>query len=172
MAALVPVLVGEGQRARGGLVLDLDAVDRDGVARRRVGGELGERLVGSLGRVVEERGFQLIVLLRLSPIVPYGLLNYALGLTRVSTRSYFLAGALGMLPGTLLYVYLGAAVTNVGALMAGRSAFPTIAAPWLDALYWGGLVATVAMVVWVSWVSHAAVRDALASAKRGDPASP
>ena len=48
-----------------------------------------------------------MALLRLSPVVPFNVLNYAFGVTRVSLRDYVLASWIGMMPGTLMYVYLG-----------------------------------------------------------------
>ena len=51
---------------------------------------------------VGKGGFKIVLLLRLSPIFPFTLLNYALGLTRVRLRDYVLASFIGMLPGTVL----------------------------------------------------------------------
>jgi hypothetical protein len=59
-----------------------------------------------------------VFLLRLSPVFPFSLLNYALGLTSVRFGDY-LAASVGMLPGTLLYVYSGKAVGDVAALAGG-----------------------------------------------------
>ncbi|KAF8060581.1 TVP38/TMEM64 family protein [Scenedesmus sp. PABB004] len=58
-------------------------------------------------RVSTRDGAQLVALLRLSPLVPFGLLNYALGITGVSFPAYAAASWAGMLPGTFAYVYLG-----------------------------------------------------------------
>ena len=52
-------------------------------------------------------GWKIVALLRLSPVVPFNLLNYAFGVTRVRLRDYVLASWAGMLPGMVLYVYLG-----------------------------------------------------------------
>ena len=60
-------------------------------------------------------------LLRLSPAFPFTLLNYALGLTRVRFADYAARG-LGMLPGTLLYVYLGKVAGDVASASAGGAA--------------------------------------------------
>ena len=45
--------------------------------------------------------------MRLVPLVPFNLLNYALGLTRISLRAYILASAVCMLPGAVAYTWLG-----------------------------------------------------------------
>lgn len=62
----------------------------------------------ALDRAVAEGGWKVVGLTRLSPIFPFTLLNYAFGLTKVSLREYVVASWLGMIPGTVLYVYLGA----------------------------------------------------------------
>lgn len=49
----------------------------------------------------------MVFLLRLSPLVPFNLLNYALGLTAVPLLPYIASSWAGMLPGTFAYVYLG-----------------------------------------------------------------
>jgi uncharacterized membrane protein YdjX (TVP38/TMEM64 family) len=66
----------------------------------------GNERFASIDRAVGQQGRKIVFLLRLSPVFPFNLLNYALGLTQVRFADYVIA-ALGMLPGTLLYVYLG-----------------------------------------------------------------
>ena len=73
----------------------------------------------AIDRAVEKQGLRIVTLLRLSPAFPFILLNYALGLTRVRLRDYAI-GCLGMIPGTLLYVYYGRVIGSVAALAAGR----------------------------------------------------
>ena len=74
----------------------------------------------AIDRAVAEDGRRIVFLLRLSPVFPFSLLNYALGLTRVSFGDFAFA-CLGMLPGTLLYVYLGSLVGDLAALAGGAS---------------------------------------------------
>jgi uncharacterized membrane protein YdjX (TVP38/TMEM64 family) len=71
----------------------------------------------ALDRAVAGQGFKIVLLTRLSPVFPYTLLNYAFSLTRVSFRDYFLATWLGMIPGTVMYVYLGQAAKSLGMLV-------------------------------------------------------
>lgn len=77
---------------------------REWVARRL---EAHPRLA-AIDQAVAEAGWRIVGLTRLSPVFPYTLLNYAFGLTRVKLGHYVLASWIGMLPGTVLYVYLGA----------------------------------------------------------------
>jgi uncharacterized membrane protein YdjX (TVP38/TMEM64 family) len=95
------------------------------------------RIDHGLGR----RGLALVFLLRLSPFVPYNLLNYALGLTGVRFRDYLL-GSVGMVPGALVYAYVGNLAGDVAAAAAGRGA--TDGAPILVLI--PGLMVTLAAV--------------------------
>ncbi len=101
----------------------------------------------AIDRAIGASGLRLVLLLRLSPVVPFNLLNYALGITQVRFRDYALGGALGMIPGTILYVYLGCSVQNLGQLIAGGR--PSGGAAQA-ALFWAGLIATLLSVVLVT----------------------
>jgi len=80
----------------------------------------GHDKFASVDRAVGHQGLKIAVLLRLSPLFPFNLLNYALGLTRISLRDYVVAH-LGMLPGTLLYVYYGRLAGAVAEVASGVS---------------------------------------------------
>jgi len=69
---------------------------------------------------VRQRGFWIVFLSRLSPLLPFNLLNYAFGITQVSLRDYVLGSWLGMLPGTLLFLSLGTALGNLADVWAER----------------------------------------------------
>ena len=58
---------------------------------------------------MSSQGARLVLLLRLSPLFPFNILNYALGLTGISFWEYVGASWAGMLPGTFAYVFLGGA---------------------------------------------------------------
>lgn len=110
----------------------------------------------ALDRAVGDAGLRLVFLVRLSPAFPFGLTNYALGLTRVRFRDYLLA-SVGMLPGTLLYVYSGKVAGDVATVAAG-------AAPPRGAAYWTvltlGLVATGVVTVLVTRLARRALATA------------
>ena len=72
----------------------------------------------AIDSAVAKQGLKIVFLLRLSPIFPFNLLNYALGLTRVSFRDYVIA-SIGMLPGSFLYVYYGKAIGSLAAVAGG-----------------------------------------------------
>lgn len=114
---------------------------RDWIAQRAA----GMRRFDAVDQAVGREGFKIVLLLRLSPLFPFTLMNYALGLTRVRLRDYVLASWIGMLPGTVLYVYLGSLLTSATELASGA---PTKDSTATQTLYWGGLVAT-GLVVWL-----------------------
>jgi uncharacterized membrane protein YdjX (TVP38/TMEM64 family) len=102
----------------------------------------------ALDKAIAEDGWKIVGLTRLSPVFPFVLLNYAFGLTRVSLRDYVLASWIGMMPGTLMYVYLGSLAQVIGQ----RERPP---AEW--ALYGIGLVATIAVTVLVTRLAKRAL---------------
>jgi pyruvate/2-oxoglutarate dehydrogenase complex dihydrolipoamide dehydrogenase (E3) component/uncharacterized membrane protein YdjX (TVP38/TMEM64 family) len=109
----------------------------------------------SLDRAIGEQGFKMVLLTRLSPVFPFVLLNYFLGLTAVRTGSYVLANLLGMLPATFLFVYIGAAARDALAGELGGSV-----GAFQQALKYAGLLATVAVVVIVTRIARQALREA------------
>ncbi len=125
-------------------------VARDWVARRIEGNTTVEAIDEAVGR----EGGKIVGLTRLSPVVPFNLLNYALVLTGVSLRAFVLASWIGMLPGTLLYVYLGSVAGDLASF--GSAARARTPAEW--ALYAVGLLATVAVSVYVTRLARSALR--------------
>ena len=79
----------------------------------------GNARFGAIDEAVGREGFKIVLLTRLSPIFPFNLLNYAYGVTRVSFRNYALASWIGMLPGTVMYVYIGSTFRSIADLGAG-----------------------------------------------------
>jgi uncharacterized membrane protein YdjX (TVP38/TMEM64 family) len=117
------------------------------IARDRVTRWLArDRRAAAVADAVAGEGLKIVLLLRLSPVVPYNLLNYALGASRVRYRD-FLAGSIGMLPGTVLYTYYGKVIGDVSALAAG-TAPPR--GPEYYVLTAVGLAATVAATVLIT----------------------
>ena len=66
----------------------------------------------AIDKAVAKEGFKIVFLTRLSPLFPFNLLNYAFGITQVSLKDYVL-GSVGMIPGTILYVYIGSLIGSV-----------------------------------------------------------
>ncbi len=116
----------------------------------------GNERFASIDRAVGEQGRKIVFLLRLSPVFPFNLLNYALGLTQVRFADYVIA-AFGMLPGTLLYVYLGTVGGEAAAAAAGAGMERSTAETALLVL---GLVATVVVTTLVTRIARRALADA------------
>lgn len=116
----------------------------------------GNARFAAIDRAVSEQGRKIVLLLRLSPLFPFNLLNYALGLTNVRFRDYLIA-SVGMLPGTLLYVYYGKLAGDV-AMLAGGAAVEKDAAYYAVLIL--GLVATILVTTVVTRTARRALREA------------
>jgi uncharacterized membrane protein YdjX (TVP38/TMEM64 family) len=79
------------------------------MARYINSGVLDLRRLGPIVGQVERGGWRAVAVLRLIPIMPHSIANYALGLTRLSLGDYAFGSLLGQLPMTVAYVDLGAA---------------------------------------------------------------
>jgi uncharacterized membrane protein YdjX (TVP38/TMEM64 family) len=99
------------------------------------------------------QGWKIVLLARLSPVFPFNLLNYAFGLTGVRFRDYLLASWIGMLPGTILYVYLGSTTRQLADVLVGR--VEKNAAQ--QALFYVGLAATLAVTIYVTRLARRAL---------------
>ena len=123
----------------------------------------GSAKFSAVDRAVAKEGWRVVALMRLSPIFPYGLLNYGFGITGVRFWPYVLSSWIAMVPGTLLYVYIG----TLGRSLAGvreRGA-------WEWALYCAGLLATLVVVVLVTRAARRAMQVILrdSEATKGGP---
>lgn len=110
----------------------------------------------AIDKAVAQEGFKIVLLTRLSPVLPFNLLNYAFGVTQVSLRDYIL-GSLGMIPGTVMYVYLGSLVGDLAMLgKPDRSSSPEI-----QIIQWVirgvGLMATVAVTIYLARLAKKAL---------------
>jgi uncharacterized membrane protein YdjX (TVP38/TMEM64 family) len=110
----------------------------------------------ALDRAVSENGFKIVGLTRLSPAFPYNMLNYMFGLTEIHFGKYALATWIGMMPGTLLHVYIGSAAKDLADLLNGH----VETSPATTALFFVGLVATIAVTVVVTHAARKALREA------------
>ncbi len=116
----------------------------------------------AIDRAIAEQGRKVVFLLRLSPVIPFNVLNYALGLTQVRVLDFVIA-SVGMIPGTLLYVYAGKlAGVVVGA--AGTTAAPRGAGFY--AVLGLGLVATAAVTVLITRTAKRALATATRDGER------
>jgi uncharacterized membrane protein YdjX (TVP38/TMEM64 family) len=118
---------------------------RDWVAKKME----GNAAFIAIDQAVAGQGWKMVLLTRLSLVFPFGLVNYTFSLTRVSLRDFVLASWIGMMPGTVLYVYLGS-LARAG--VADRKRTPS---EW--ALYAVGLLATVAVAAIATRIARRAL---------------
>ena len=134
-------------------------------AREWVAGKLSAMpRFSALDRAVGARGAAVVLLTRLSPAFPFTLLNYALGLTQVPLKTYVLVSWLGMMPGTLLYVYLGSIAQNLTAVFSGELA----ESPVGNTLLYLGLAATLALTVLITRFASGALDQHLDPSNAAD----
>lgn len=107
----------------------------------------------AIDTAVAKEGWQIVGLTRLSPVFPYVFLNYAFGITQVSLKDYFFASWIGMMPGTIMYVYIGSLAKDLATLGAGNR--ETTAIQWVIRVV--GFIATVAVTVYVTKVAKKAL---------------
>ncbi len=101
-------------------------------------------------RAVAMQGFKMVLLSRLSPAFPFTLLNYLLGLTAIRPGAYVIANLLGMLPGAILYIYIGAGARDA---LYGLEDYQR-------AIKYVGLIATLTLVVLLTLMARKALRQA------------
>jgi len=83
--------------------------------RERVRGLIRRRpALNATLEAVGDGGWRLMTLMRLSPFVPFNAQNYVFGVTDVRTSAYLVSTVIGMLPGTVVCVYLGVIGRHAG----------------------------------------------------------
>lgn len=125
-------------------------IARDWVAKKIEGNEKFK----AIDEAVAEEGWKIVGLTRLSPAFPFSLLNYAYGLTKVSLPQYVIASWIGMMPGTVLYVYLGS-LGRLGVESDSASTAQT-------AMKLVGLVATLVVTIYVTKIAKRALKEKVA----------
>ncbi len=113
----------------------------------------GNEKFAAIDHAVTKDGWKIVGLTRLSPVFPFTLLNYAFALTKVSLKEYVLASWIGMIPGTILYVYIGSAGKAV-VESEGKST-----GQWL--LFGIGLAATLVVTIMITRNAKRALQEKL-----------
>lgn len=130
------------------------------LARDWIGKKIaGNDIFKAIDDAVAAEGWKIVGLTRLSPIFPFNLLNYAFGLTQVKLKHYFLASWIGMLPGTVMYVYIGSLAGDLATLGSGERTRST--GEWI--LYGVGLAATIVVTIFVTRIARKALNTRITS---------
>ncbi|MFQ3617042.1 MAG: TVP38/TMEM64 family protein [Cyanobacteriota bacterium] len=119
----------------------------------------------AMDAAIAQEGLKIVFLARLSPVFPFNLLNYVFGITCVSLKDYVI-GSLGMIPGTVLYVYFGSLVGDVAALHMPLDMPETVSFP-VQMLHWAvkllGLLATIGVTVQITRIARRSLSQSLDS---------
>ena len=122
-------------------------------------------LFQALNKAIEANSFKIVALSRLSPVLPYNILNYVFGISRVRLSTFALATWLGMLPVTAMHVYLGTAIKNAADLWRGR----VHATPATHATLVVGILATALVTVVLTRAARRALAGQLGSSREQKP---
>lgn len=125
---------------------------RDWIAKKIEG---NQRFI-TIDNSVADEGWRIVGLTRLSPVFSFNLLNYAYGLTRVSLKEYVLASWIGMMPGTVMYVYIGSLAGDLASIGAETAEAPS-GAQWTINIV--AFLATVLVTVYVTKIAKKALSE-------------
>ncbi len=115
----------------------------------------------AVDNAIAREGLKIVILTRLSPVFPFNLLNYALGVTQVSLKDY-LVGFIGMLPGTVMYVYIGSLAGSLAMIGSPSTTNPqTQMIQWIIRIV--GLIATIAVTVYITRIARKALDESVAN---------
>ena len=98
----------------------------------------------AIDRAIQSRGLLIIILLRLSPVIPFNVLNLGLGVTNVPLRTVALGTAIGIIPGTSLFVYLGSVAGDLSTALTTEKGSET----WVLALV--GVLASIGVLTLIT----------------------
>jgi uncharacterized membrane protein YdjX (TVP38/TMEM64 family) len=123
----------------------------------------GNAKFAAIDKAVATEGLKIVLLTRLSPIFPFNLLNYAFGITGVSLKDYVI-GSVGMIPGTIMYVYIGSLASNLALIGTdAQPSNPTV--QWAIRIL--GFVATVAVTIYVTRLARQALNKEVLEEQKG-----
>jgi uncharacterized membrane protein YdjX (TVP38/TMEM64 family) len=112
------------------------------------------RVLTAIDKAMDTKAFVTVLLLRFSPLIPFNAFNYLMGATSVGTYPYVLGSLLGMLPGTISFVFVGAAIASAARTASGGGNIEGSCTPDNTAqvvLLVVGIGMTVVVVVLISW---------------------
>lgn len=110
---------------------------------------------------VAKEGWKIVLLTRLCPLFPFNLINYVFGVTQVSLKDYVL-GSFGIIPGTVMYVYIGTIAGNLAMTNMPEQALTPEAKTYQLIMQGIGLIATVAVTIYITKVAQKALSQSMA----------
>ena len=113
-------------------------------------------IVGALDKAMETEGLKFTFLLRLCPLVPYNAFNYMMGITGVKFWDYAIGG-FGMIPGTVVYVFIGTTVSNIADAATGNYEQSTLSLVFIIV----GTILALLAIIYISCVVKKYLNDTL-----------
>jgi len=109
----------------------------------------------AIDAAVAKNGFKVVLLTRLSPLFPFNVLNYGFGITQVSLKDYVL-GSIGMIPGTVLYVYIGSLIGNIALIGTTNRLDPEAERlQWIAKII--GFIVTIGVTIYITRIAQKAL---------------
>ena len=121
------------------------------------------RVINAIDKVLEKEGLKFTFLLRLCPLIPFNAFNYIMGITSVTFKAYAIGG-IGMIPGTIVYVFVGTTISNISAAASGDFEGGTVT---LVLLIVGTVLAFVA-IIYITVVVKRYLNKQLAESKEAE----
>lgn len=125
----------------------------------------GNQKFKAIDRAVGKEGLKIVLLTRLSPVFPFNLLNYGLGVTGVSSKDY-VVGSIGMIPGTIMYVYIGSLAGSIATIGGETQPDANPIARWAIRII--GFIATVAVTLYVTRIARKALDESIDTVDAGE----
>ncbi|NET70329.1 MAG: TVP38/TMEM64 family protein [Sphaerospermopsis sp. SIO1G2] len=116
----------------------------------------------AIDQAVSQEGWKIVLLTRLSPLFPFNLLNYAFGVTNISLKDYIL-GSLGIIPGTMMYVYIGNLTTNLALISTDIQSTNLEVKVFQYFLQAIGLMATIYGTFYITKIAHKSLKQTIDS---------
>ena len=125
------------------------------------------KVTKALDKAIRTEGLKFVLLLRLCPLVPFNAFNYLMGVTAVSFWDYAIGG-LGMLPGTMVYVFVGTTLGSITQAATGDYS----GGPAVIILLIVGSILACAAIIWVSIVVKRYLNQAIEEGKANEEQQP
>jgi uncharacterized membrane protein YdjX (TVP38/TMEM64 family) len=128
------------------------------IARNWIAEKMGDNpRFAAIDEAVGREGLKIVFLARLSPVFPFNLLNYAFGLTRISFWKYAFASWIGMMPGTVMYVYFGAGLRSLADAASGNIGGQNVK----QVFFWCGMIATIVVTVFITRLARNSLKQVI-----------
>eukprot|EP00282_Hemiselmis_andersenii_P042039 CAMPEP_0172070670 /NCGR_PEP_ID=MMETSP1043-20130122/13386_1 /TAXON_ID=464988 /ORGANISM="Hemiselmis andersenii, Strain CCMP441" /LENGTH=317 /DNA_ID=CAMNT_0012731047 /DNA_START=124 /DNA_END=1073 /DNA_ORIENTATION=- len=127
------------------------------------------KVMSAVYQVMSRNGFKVSILLRLSPVIPFNALNYALSLTEISLIHYVVSTFFGIIPGTVLFCFIGSTAQSISEATSGDY-IDSEGGAGRAILFFVGLALTILVTIGISWFARRELKKEMAL--EGPPTTP